>query len=280
MSESALFDGRECEAAPQFHRGLVYGDGLFETLRAHKGAVPLWKAHCARMRHGCQRLGLDMPDLSVLAVERDSLLRRSPDSTLRLVLWRESGGVGYDPGAVRRCHRLWNVLPLFSQDPVPLRLRWCDFRLASQSRTAGLKTLNRLEQVLARGEWNSGEWDEGLLCDESDRVIGAIAANLFVRIDGQLATPALDGAGVAGVMRGWILAHAGEGDRVTVRDILRAEFERAEEMFLTNAVRGIRPVGALAGRTLEVGRATTRLIEVARAAGVMDPIRDETACAD
>ncbi len=282
MSDFALFDGQQCDVAPRFHRGLVFGDGLFETLRARKGAIPLWAAHCVRMRESCQRLGLDMPDASVLDAERDTLLGLCPDATLRLVLWRESGGVSYDPGPVRRCHRLWNILQPFPAEIAPLRLRWCELRLASQPRTAGLKTLNRLEQVLARGEWSSDEWDEGLLCDQSDRAIGGIAANLFVRIDGQLTTPALGRAGVAGVMRGWILAHAGAGagERVTVRDILRAEFDRAEEMFLTNAVRGIRPVGELAGRTLEIGLATMRLIEAARTAGVMDSNEDVTACAD
>ncbi len=276
MTSAGLLDGKECTAIEWVQRGLGFGDGVFETMRARDGRVALWTAHMARLAESCRRLGFDAPLALPLESERDRLVLAKPDTVLKLMVWRYAAGVGYDPGGERRSHRCWTATPLPTQDSAPLRVRWCDIQLARQPRLAGLKTLNRLEQVLARGEWSGTDWDEGLLCDSDGQAISAITGNLFAVIDGRLATPALDQCGVAGVLRGWILEHAqttsGSAATIDVRAILRAELERASELFVTNAVRGIRAIRALGDREYGVGPVTAQWIQRARVAGLMDAI--------
>lgn len=251
-------------------RGLAYGDGLFETMRARGGIVALWHAHFERLAAGCRRLGLDPPQEAALVAERDRLIAAEPDAVLKLMLWRRATGRGYDPAGETASHRTWRSAPLPSHCTSPLRVRWCKLALARQPALAGLKTMNRLEQVLARSEWMGKEWDEGLLCDNEGLVISAIAGNLFAVIDGRLVTPALDRCGIAGVFRAWILAQPDPELRIEVRDILRDEIERATELFLTNAVRGIRPIGTLARHRYATGAVTLGWIHRAREAGLMD----------
>jgi 4-amino-4-deoxychorismate lyase len=126
-------------------------------------------------------------------------------------------------------------------------------RLGRNTSLAGLKHLNRLEQVLARAEWEDGAMDEGLMQDDRGRVIAATQANLFVRMAGQWLTPVLDECGVAGVMRRTFRHWAAErGDAIAERPIAAAELEDATGLILTNALIGAWPVRELAGRTLAV----------------------------
>lgn len=269
MSGITLLDGIEYAGFESLQRGLAYGDGVFETMRASAGIIALWPGHSARLAQGCARLGIDVPEVELLVEERNRLLRGQPDSVVKLMLWRRASGAGYDPARERGSHRCWTTSRPTISNQRPLRVRWCDLQLARQPRLAGLKTLNRLEQVLARGEWVGSEWDEGLLCDSAGQVVSAVSGNLFAVIDGRLSTPALDHCGVAGVLRAWVLDQAQPTAPIDVRAILRAELERASELFVTNAVRGICAIGTLESRDYFVGPATNEWIARARAAGVM-----------
>ncbi len=262
----ARLDGEDFPGFERVQRGLSYGDGLFETMRVSGGRVALWPQHFARLRDGCARLGMDAPGDALLAGERDRLALDEPEAVFKLMVWRDAVTRGYDPGSSRSTHRCWTVDPTVPSDEAPLRVRWCDLRLALQPRLAGIKSLNRLEQVLARAEWSGTEWDEGLLRDSAGKVIGATAGNLFAVIDGSLVTPVLDECGVAGVFRAWMLA---ADEAIGIRDILRADIERASEVFVTNAVRGIRPIAAIDGQPVALGPVTRAWITRARQAGLM-----------
>ena len=125
---------------------------------------------------------------------------------------------------------------------------------------AGLKHLNRLEQVLARAEWQDTAYAEGLLCDTSGRVIEGVFSNLFLIKDGELITPDLSRCGVAGVMRAEILQQAQSlGISQTVRDVSYAELVAADEVFVCNSLYGIWPVCALATHDWPVGPLTRKL---------------------
>jgi 4-amino-4-deoxychorismate lyase len=145
----------------------------------------------------------------------------------------------------------------------------CALRLGEQPALAGIKHVSRLEQVLARAEWNDAAIGEGLLCDTHGRVISATAANLFAVLGGRLVTPALDHCGVAGVARAEVLAQRD----CEVRDLTMAELMRADEVFLTNSVRGIVPVAALDDRHWEVGATTRALLAHWRARGLIEDVR-------
>jgi 4-amino-4-deoxychorismate lyase len=249
-STCLIFRGsRPVPAIAADDRGLAYGDGLFETMRAHEGDVPWWDRHWARLRHGAERLGIPLPAQDL--VRRQSLrLLGGGSAVLRLQLTRGCGGRGYTPPLEAEPTWMLARHPLpASAPPGGLRLRWCETRLSEQPALAGLKHCNRLEQVLARAEWNApgaadAEADEGLMCGSGGQVVCATSANLFILHGGEWATPPVDRCGVAGVVRGWLVEQFG----VTERPLERAEVETAEAVVLTNAVRGILPVARLGGR--------------------------------
>ena len=251
-----IFEGtRELDALPPGDRGLAYGDGLFETMRAHRGGVPWFARHWARLADGAARLGLALPERALVDAVAADLLRDGDAAVLKLLLTRGAGGRGYaEPEA---------PLPgwMLARHPLPpppragLRLRWCELRLAIQPRLAGMKHCNRLEQVLARAEWNDEAFDEGLLLDSDGGVVSAISANLLVFRDGRWRTPRVDRCGVAGVCRGWLL-ETGQAEEAGVR---AGVVETADALALCNAVRGILPVARLGDHAWPAHPATREL---------------------
>ena len=239
-----IFSGTQAiEAIAADDRGLAYGDGLFETLRAHRGDLPWWEAHWGRLARGSQRLHLALPEPAFVREQAHSLLN-GRDAVLKLLVTRGGGTRGYAPDNARPPTWLLSVHDL-PAPPAPggLALRWCRTRLSLQPALAGLKHCNRLEQVLARAEWSDGDLaaDEGLMRSTEGDVVCATAANLFVLRGGQWWTPALDRCGVAGVCREWAMAATqAQEKRLGVTDV-----ETAQAVFLCNAVRGILPVARL-----------------------------------
>ncbi len=227
-------------------RGLAYGDGLFETMRVARGRLPWWPAHHARLARGAAALGLVAPPRDWLEAGLAALLAGAPsDAVLKLVLTRGAGGRGYAPQGAGEPTLVLSLHPLPAAIAAPLVLRWCTLRLALQPALAGHKHLNRLEQVMARAEWDDPDVHEGLLLDARGRVACATAANVFARIDGRWLTPRVDECGVAGVARAWLLDRVPDAAEAALSP---ADVESAEALFLCNAVRGILPVGRLGER--------------------------------
>lgn len=249
-----LIDGVATSRIDARDRGLLYGDGLFETVLFAQGRAPLWSRHMERLLGACVRLGLSAPDVVKLEREAVRVCAGLARAVVRIALTRGIGERGYAPPAQAQPTRS------VSANPAPeipsdwyhrgVRVRRCDLRLSEQPRLAGIKHLNRLENVLARAEWNDADIAEGLLQDASGNLIGATAANVFAVIGGSLVTPALDRCGVAGVMRAQVLKWS---NAAQVRPIKMDELMRANEVFLTNAVRGVVPVTALDERRWPVG---------------------------
>ncbi|MGH8084178.1 MAG: aminodeoxychorismate lyase [Lysobacter sp.] len=230
-------------------RALAYGDGLFETMRVHQGEVPWWDAHWSRLERGATRLQLPLPRQARVRSEAGQLLD-GRDGVLKLQLSRGSGGRGYAPPPMSEPTWILSHHPLPPSPPaVGLVLRWCDTRLALQPALAGIKHCNRLEQVLARAEWQApgtaaNDADEGLMRSTDGDVVSATAANLFVLHGERWRTPPVDRCGVAGVCRQRLLERfAIEQARLSVADV-----ETADAVVLTNAVRGILPVARLGRR--------------------------------
>ncbi|MFT3805328.1 aminodeoxychorismate lyase [Arenimonas sp.] len=240
MSVRILRDGTAADGLAADDRGLAYGDGLFETLLVHEGRALWWDAHWRRLQKGAERLRIPVPKEEHLVDEVSRLVYATSRAVLKLVLTRGAGGRGYAPPArvaptiVLSLHEAPDATPAAGLD-----LRWCDVRLATQPALAGIKHLNRLEQVLARLEWNDPAIDEGLMLDERDRVISATAGNVFALIGGRWLTPRVSECGVAGVMREWLLAHV---DGASEAELDRDAIETAEAVFVCNSVRGPQPV--------------------------------------
>jgi 4-amino-4-deoxychorismate lyase len=240
-----IFNGSErIDAWPADARGIAYGDGLFETMRMHRGTAPWWDAHWDRLARGAQRLRLPLPGQAQVRGEVTALFEGDDPGVLKLLLSRGGSGRGYAP--LLTAAPLWmlsrHALPMVA--PVGLQLRWCDTRHASQPVLAGIKHCNRLEQVLARAECTDAGMDEGLMLDGDGTVVGATAANLFVLRGVQWQTPLLDRCGVAGVCRAHLLPLLDAREaRLSVADV-----EGADAVFLCNAVRGILTVAQLGAR--------------------------------
>lgn len=224
-------------------RGLAYGDGLFETMRVHRGNIPWLDAHLQRLQRGAQRLAIAPPDEALLRGEITAMCVGNDVAVLKLIVTRGAGGRGYAPPL--HPEPAW-MLSLHDAPPPmqPVDIVWCETTLADQPALAGIKHCNRLEQVLARHEVAAAGVDEGLMCDMAGNVISATSANLFVHDGDGWCTPKLDRSGVAGICRDWLLRHL----RVRETALDRDAVQRSSAVFLCNAVRGILPVRRLDAR--------------------------------
>lgn len=235
-------------------RGFAYGDGLFETCRYQSGQIPLWDFHRDRLLTSAKRLKIAVDEAQLCRYLTDvvaALGNAAVDSAVvKIQLTRGVGGRGYRAAANLEptyCLGAFPVEPLGScnyYDGVDVRV--CYQRLAANPALAGMKHLNRLEQILARAEWQD-EYAEGLLLDGTGSVIEATVSNLFVVKNGELFTADLSQCGVAGVMRGKIIEHLAPALSMDVK-ITHMDLDfvfAADELFLCNSVYGIWPVNRL-----------------------------------
>ena len=228
-------------------RGLNYGDGLFETLAVRGGICEFWGRHMRRLRDGCARLRIPECAADVLAAESQELCRGVQRAVLKIVVTRGSGGRGYRPSAEASPTRIlrlseWPDYPRANEEQ-GVDIRLCALRLGGNPVLAGIKHLNRLEQVLARMEWNDPTIVEGLLMDDGGHIIEGTFSNVFAVQNGVVRTPRLDQCGVAGIMREVVMELAADMGLACSEDILhRDEVAGIDEMFLTNSLIGIWPV--------------------------------------
>jgi 4-amino-4-deoxychorismate lyase len=242
-------------------RGFHYGDGLFETARYRDGMVNLLEAHLHRLRNGCERLGIAYPDEATLRHEITVVCEAAKDGVLKITLTRGSGGRGYRPPASMQATRVIALHSLPAVDGAAVALRWCETRLGRNASLAGIKHLNRLEQVLAQREWDDPAVAEGLMLDTEGEVVSGTMSNLFIVTGATLTTPDLRFSGVRGVMRDEVLRVArGLSIAVSEEPLWPPDIDKADEIFITNAVRGIRPVASLYERQWRTGSLTQRLI--------------------
>ncbi|MCK5873920.1 MAG: aminodeoxychorismate lyase [Alcanivoracaceae bacterium] len=255
MSSAALYSD---------DRGLNYGDGLFETVRVSAGRAPLWSRHRDRLALGAQRLGIPFP-ASLVDSQFAAQMSKADQAVIKLVLTRGRGGRGYSapkqtqPTLLVQQHPLRLPALQHCQDGISVGI--CDIRLASQPVLAGIKHLNRLEQVMARRQVDQAGWDEGLLLGGNGEPLELTAMNLFARFGEQLWTPDLGLAGVAGVMRSYLIDQLAPemGLSVRVASGTLSQLRNADELFACNSVAGILPVRKLALWNWPVGDLTRAL---------------------
>ncbi|TVP92252.1 MAG: aminodeoxychorismate lyase [Pseudomonadaceae bacterium] len=252
-----LIDGQPQTQLSVRDRGLAYGDGLFETLRVANGFIPLLEQHLARLHRGAARLGIEY-DAAQLAEELARLAVQLGSGILKLILTRGDGQRGYALPQPQQPRRIVQVaaLPAYpaSHAEQGIRLYPCATRLGQQPLLAGLKHLNRLEQVLARAEWNDPAFAEGLVCNQQGEPVECTVSNLFLRLEGEWVTPALDQCGVQGVMRDYLCMQlAAAGQSVSVRPVTQAELLASREVFCCNSVFGVWPVIGLGNHQWSIG---------------------------
>lgn len=263
MSADACVDGIPARSVDVADRGLHYGDGVFETITCVDGAPRWLERHLDRLRAGCERLELSfVGGLDLARAEVRAMAAGSTRCIVKLIVTRGIATErGYGFSGRERATRIvtrhpWPVASI----PARARIDRAHIALGDQPRLAGLKHLNRLEQVLASREARTRGFDELLLCGTDDRLISGTMTNVFLMKDGVLITPRLDRAGVAGVMRGLVLEQAVSNDwRVAERDVNVHEAYEADEIFMTNVRVGLWQVGEFAGRRFRGAAAAAAL---------------------
>jgi len=258
-------NGVRCDALDAADRGLAFGDGVFETMRLVSGRIPLQELHLDRLQHGASVLAIGF-DRGAIESELSAFLQRidePSDGVIKLMLTRGSAGMGYRGEQFSTPTRILRRLPPRSLDEALYQhgaeLRICRTRLGSQPILAGIKHLNRLEQVLARNEWSDDSIFEGLMLDEHGSVIEGVSTNLFIVSGGRLLTPVLDHCGVNGVMRTLILERVAPwlGIPVSETRLVQATIAGAQEVFICNSVIGVVPVSKLGSTQWRKGVITT-----------------------
>lgn len=223
-------------------RGLLLGDGLFETVLVRDGHACLWAWHQARLERGLQRLGFPGQDPQRLRGEIEAAAGPG-ERLVRLTLTRGRGPRGYAPPAEPTVTRLVSAGPVLTRpDPAEaaaLRIGFSAIPASVNPALAGIKHLGRLDHVLARMHWREGE-DESILRDAAGRITCATQGNLWLREGTHLVTPPVEEAGIAGTRRAWVLEKAGEfGVSTEVAWPTRERLEAADNLYVSNARLGL-----------------------------------------
>ena len=259
-----LVNGVKCDTISVSDRGLAYGDGVFRTFVLRAGRPLLWRQQYAKLAADCGALRISCPDAALFESDLSAIAAQLPDSVVKIIVTRGSGPRGYAITNGMLSQRIVSSapLPVYPQRyyDAGVRVCLCRTRLAAQPLLAGIKHLNRLENVLARAEWSDPDIAEGLMCDVDGKLICGTMSNLFLVKEGALLTADLTHCGVAGVTRQLVIEFAHSNSvplRITALSI--DDVIAADELFLVNSVIGVWQVTALDSKTWSTRVLTTRI---------------------
>jgi 4-amino-4-deoxychorismate lyase len=261
---TVLVNGTPGTHVSVFDRGLHFGDGVFETIACRRGAARFLDLHMERLTAGCERLRLRFDAMTELRAEVGQLAADKEVAIIKAIVTRgEAVARGYAAQGSERATRIVMCYP-WPKDEAKwwnegIRVRIASQRLGENPALAGLKHLNRLEQVLARAEADA-HTQELLLFSSSEQLISGTMTNVFLVTNNHLRTPAIDRCGVAGVMRRVILREAaGAGIETEECALTASDLDLADEVFLTNARIGLWPVRAVNDKAYSPGPVTRRI---------------------
>ncbi|HLF66921.1 MAG TPA: aminodeoxychorismate lyase [Gammaproteobacteria bacterium] len=255
---ACLINGQALSALAISDRAIAYGDGVFETIAVKLGTMPLWSAHYQRLIHACNQLALPAPSEAILLKEIDALKGDREQAVIKIIISRGSGERGYRAPEHPNSRRIIQCLP-WPNYPTAyttqgVQVIFCKTPVSQNPTLAGIKHLNRLDNVLASSEWDEKHIAEGLMCDSLGHVIGGTKTNIFYVRAGVLYTPMLKEAGVSGIMRDQILIWAQALNIETrITQVTQSDLNDAEEIFLTNSLIGIWPVTQLMDKKFPIG---------------------------
>ncbi|TNF07305.1 MAG: aminodeoxychorismate lyase [Gammaproteobacteria bacterium] len=260
-----LINGHWSDVIPVRDRGFAYGHGVFETIRLYGGRLIMADLHLARLSQGVEQLAISFDPVKLQSY-LDQLLSRTPENgVVKVTCTAGEGARGYrtDPESRPNYILQWMPLPDYplSWAKEGVSAMVCEQRLAHAPRLAGIKHLNRLEQVLGCMEWQD-RFQEGLMRDMQGHIIEGTMTNLFGFHDGTWLTPWLKNCGVAGVMRQHLMDKLmpSLGQPVCEAELTLDSLADMEELFLCNSVAGIWPIRELAGvGQWQPGKATVAL---------------------
>lgn len=264
-----LVNGVEQDQLPVSDRGLQYGDGVFETIAYHNGQLRFVSAHLDRLSQGCKRLGIDFQQRKALKIELHKICsdldtKQSKNAVVKIIVTRGSGGRGYQAAVDMEPTRIISIHPWPSHPEenttAGVKVRLCQQRLVDNPALAGIKHLNRLEQILARNEWDDETIAEGLMCNAHGDIVEGTFSNIFMVKSGMLITPPLDRCGINGITRATIMDIAAKvGIPCHQAYIRQQDLESADEVFMCNSIIGIWPIKQIDDQVISVGAITSLL---------------------
>jgi branched-subunit amino acid aminotransferase/4-amino-4-deoxychorismate lyase len=238
---------------PALDAGTLFGRGVFETFRARQGSVYRLDQHLERLRTGAKTLSIALPaalgDLPAIVRE---LADRCELDDARVRLTLTAGPEGGEPSLLIQARPAVDYPPeMYEQGATTVV---ASVRRNETSPLAGLKTLNYLDNMLAREVARSAGADEAIMLNSRGLVADGSAFNVFVVQDGHLRTPTLEDGALPGVTRGAVLALASEAGIAAEEMAVRLDGMRdAEEAFLTNAIAGVMPLVSVDGAKIGDG---------------------------
>ncbi|MCB5187459.1 aminodeoxychorismate lyase [Methylobacillus caricis] len=267
LHSSFLINGQPDQSISPLDRGLAYGDGVFRTMRVTSGEPVCWTLHYAKLRSDCERLNIACPVEPLLLADVRHLFADAGGGVAKITITRGQGERGYaaNPQQVPTRIVMRAELPDYPQHhhDFGIAVHLCKIRLAHQPLLAGVKHLNRLENVLARQEWSNPGISEGILLDEAGWIIEGIMSNIFIRSGKMLVTPDLSHCGVAGITRQRIMESAPLlGYGVRVGHLSLPELMAADDVIMCNSLYGAWQVVSFNGKTWPVSALATNLRQI------------------
>lgn len=239
-----LINGDFNQTLSPLDRGFAYGDGVFRTMQVRNGQPDQWHLHYQKLVADCAAIGIVCPSAELLISDMQHLFSVTDNqvAVAKIIITRGEGERGYAPPAITNPTRvvIRSNMPNYTVESFTngVTLHLCKTRLASQPKLAGVKHLNRLENVLARMEWHDDSFD-GLMLDEQDNAIECTMSNVFARFDHTLVTPDLSQCGVAGITRQRIIWLANSLNlKVEVKALPYAKLALADELVICNSLYG------------------------------------------
>jgi 4-amino-4-deoxychorismate lyase len=254
INHASLVNGSFSATISPLDRGFAYGDGVFRTIKVINGLPEHWPMHYQTLFADCSAIGIVCPSADTFISDFKKIFDADEFSAVvKIIVTRGEGERGYNPPAITTPMRVMikSSMPDYPEvnfsEGVVLHL--CDTRIAHQPKLAGIKHLNRLDNVLARMEWHDPKVAEGVMLDMDGNVIECTAANIVARYGDTLITPKLDQCGVAGITRKQILAHAKRLELNTAIERMNLkDLHSADEVIICNSLFGAWQVRELAGQ--------------------------------
>ncbi|PPC94927.1 MAG: aminodeoxychorismate lyase [Methylotenera sp.] len=258
---TSLINGSFDQVISAADRGFTYGDGVFRTMKIRDGQPISWPFHYQKLVADCAVIGIVCPSAELLVSDIQQLFPieefdNGEVSVAKIIITRGEGERGYAPPAVTIPTRVLikSSMPTYLDAHYlsGVRLHLCDTRLALQPKLAGIKHLNRLENILARMEWREESIFDGLMMDMQSNVIECTMSNIFARVGSHLYTPDLSQCGVAGITRQRILGlESLLGLNCSEVRITLPELLSADEVIVCNSLYGAFQVTAIGNQTWE-----------------------------
>ena len=225
------------------NRAMAYGDGLFETILLHKGAMPMWSLHMQRLQSGLEQIGLQKVSESLLLDKIQALRAGQSSGVVKLIVFREGEQRGY-LGASSKINFMLTIAPPPNVE-VFQELGVSSVQLSRQKILAGLKHLNRLEQVLAANELLHSSYSDAIMLDDKGRVVETISQNIVLIKGKKLYSPKLNKCGVYGVALRWLES---QGYEIKWKKIEFKTLHKYDGFLLCNSIKGFNAINAITNK--------------------------------